>query len=1145
MNRHIFLLLAASVAHLHGANVWDGGAGDGLWSSLANWDDDVLPTSSPTFPASAPNKQVNLGGTRTFQRVVMQGGYRLHSGRLAVFGGGTGAEIESTGDNMLDATYGTESFGNSVKLIQNAGGTLTVNGATSGFQKGVTLNAMGTIVATSTIAPASGSSFTKTGAGLARLTASASVQGAGSGRFVSQGTLILNGTANSAAAWTVDGGRLGGTGTLNSAVTAGATLGSVIAPGDPASADGIGTLTVAGSVTLGENATLEVQLGAPGTGDRLALTGALSIAAHTGLWVRAAAGATPAGSYTIVTHGGARTGTFVLLDAPAGTTVDYSVPGEVRVVVTAPAATENITFPAASGVLDVTQPPYNAIPNDGIDDTAAIQAALNAYPNGRRIVYLPNGTYDISDTLSWPAGVPGATDYKRTVMQGQSRDGVILRLKNNATGFQDPANRRAVIYTGPAPAQRFGNSVRTLTVHTGSGNPGASGVQFNANNWGSIRRVKIISGDGQGVTGLDLHFTSEIGPLLVQDVEVEGFDHGIRTDDAINGIVLERITVRGQNVAGVRNSGQVFSVRDFLSVNSVPAFTNGTSPFGGVDTGGACSLLDARFVGLPGAENVAAITSAAFLHARNVITTGYLRVLSRPLTSGTATVNGASLDEYRTNSISSLFTSPARGLGLPVEDPPDVPWDAPADWANVADFGAVGSGGTDNTAAFQAAVDSGKPTVFVPPGGTYQINGDVLIRGNVRRFLGTHANVSGGGRLVVVDAAPPVVRIERANFPGIAVQTSRTVVVSAVACGSVVATGTGKLFIDDVVGDRFQFLNPRAHIWARQLNVENDSETNIVNDGATLWILGLKTERGQTKVETKNGGFTELLGMHNYSTTNPGTAPLFTITDAAASFATVAESNFNGTPYAQYVRETRGGVMNTLASSTLPARTSANGKVMTLYTGFDGAPKRPLDCSAAPLSPTSIALTWSDQSWDETSFQIERSADGTSWSTLATAAAGATIHTDSSVAPGSTFQYRVRAVNGTAASAPTAAASATTPTLFQSWLVSFGLPANVNPLADDDHDGVPLFAEYALGGTPLTGDTALLPTVSRTANLLTLTYSRARAELTYLVETSPDLSPGSWSTAGVNQGTPGPTVTASYALSGEPRRFIRLRIVGP
>ncbi len=47
-------------------------------------------------------------------------------------------------------------------------------------------------------------------------------------------------------------------------------------------------------------------------------------------------------------------------------------------------AAEEITFPADGGIVDVRD--YGAQPDDGLDDTAAIQKALDAFPNGNRCI---------------------------------------------------------------------------------------------------------------------------------------------------------------------------------------------------------------------------------------------------------------------------------------------------------------------------------------------------------------------------------------------------------------------------------------------------------------------------------------------------------------------------------------------------------------------------------------------------------------------------------------------------------------------------------------------------------------------------------------------------------------------------------------
>ena len=71
------------------------------------------------------------------------------------------------------------------------------------------------------------------------------------------------------------------------------------------------------------------------------------------------------------------------------------------VVWLAAASAEDIRFPADAGVIDVTRPPYRASGDGRTDDTTAIQQALYDYPAKNRIIYLPNGTYLVSDTLRW------------------------------------------------------------------------------------------------------------------------------------------------------------------------------------------------------------------------------------------------------------------------------------------------------------------------------------------------------------------------------------------------------------------------------------------------------------------------------------------------------------------------------------------------------------------------------------------------------------------------------------------------------------------------------------------------------------------------------------------------------------------------
>ena len=381
-------------------------------------------------------------------------------------------------------------------------------------------------------------------------------------------------------------------------------------------------------------------------------------------------------------------------------------------------SSENITYPVDSGVLNVKS--FGAKGDGVTDDTAAIQDLLNAHPNGHRIIYLPNGTYLVSKTLTWPAGTPGkGDDYKNITLQGQSERGVTIQLKDNTPGFLSSMIPKAVIFTGPAPAQRFGNSVRNLTVDTGRGNSGAIGIQFNASNQGSLRQVTIQSGDGQGIQGLDMNFADEIGPLLVKNLTVKGFQYGIRTGFRINSQTLENIKLQNQSIYGLYNTGQVLNIRGLNSNNSVTAIYN---------AGGRLTLLDSSLQGRGAASGLPAIKSdfPLDLVVRNLKTSGYQVAIQ----NNNQVKVGPTVVEYISGLALNPSSSPAQTLNLLIKETPDVPWDNPATWANVMSYGATPNDGQDDTAAIQAAIDSGKTTVYLPVG-YYNLRGTVLIRNNV------------------------------------------------------------------------------------------------------------------------------------------------------------------------------------------------------------------------------------------------------------------------------------------------------------------------------------------------------------------------------------------------------------------------------
>jgi len=76
------------------------------------------------------------------------------------------------------------------------------------------------------------------------------------------------------------------------------------------------------------------------------------------------------------------------------------------------------------------------------------------------------------------------------------------------------------------------------------------------------------------------------------------------------------------------------------------------------------------------------------------------------------------------------------------------------------------------------------------------------------------------------------------------------------------------LFTVDTVGKPI-WVPAGAEVWSRQLNIENHN-TTVVVDGGRMWVLGLKTEQGNSGIANVTaGGELELLGVFSYATSGP------------------------------------------------------------------------------------------------------------------------------------------------------------------------------------------------------------------------------------------------------------------------------------
>ncbi|WP_414584581.1 glycosyl hydrolase family 28-related protein [Scytonema sp. PCC 10023] len=612
---------------------------------------------------------------------------------------------------------------------------------------------------------------------------------------------------------------------------------------------------------------------------------------------------------------------------------------------------------------------YGAKGDGATDDTQAIQQAIRENVGTNRVLYFPQGTYVVSDRLEW-RNTNGKWE-SQLRLQGQNRATTIIKLKNDATGYNDPNNPKAVVhsasglyvhgerdgdkdYAGKGEGnEAFANYIEDLTIDTGN-NPGAIALDYLGNNTGAVRNVTLR---GEGLVGLDMS-RKWIGPALIKNVLVEGFEVGIRIASEVNGMTLEHITLCNQKTVGLENSGNIVAIRDLWSSNTVPAVRNNNIT-------SLMTLLDSELYG--GNSLVSAIenNNNSRLFARNVRSSGYQSAIMQD----NNVLQGATVNSFTSSAPLTLFTSILNAsLNLPVEQPPSFHDNNLSNWANVEDFGAKGKNPDgsdewgDDTAAIQNALDSGKSTVYIPPG-KYYVSDTLRVRGNVRKIIATNATLSAGGTAFqdannpkpffrIEDGAAPDVTIEHVSINNITPNaspaligfehaTSRTLFLKDMSCCSWRTTdqkyvfrnmpGAGKLFIENIAGETWRFEHPQQ-VWARQLNTEGRNK-KIVNNGGKLWVLGLKTEGGNvnTVLETKGGGASELFGALLYVTESVSPNEIAFINDNSQVALSYATRSYGTNDFQIQVQETQGSQSRQLTRDQSFQYT--NGTTVPLYVG--------------------------------------------------------------------------------------------------------------------------------------------------------------------------------------------------------------------
>ena len=500
------------------------------------------------------------------------------------------------------------------------------------------------------------------------------------------------------------------------------------------------------------------------------------------------------------------------------------------------------------------------------------------YAPDARIIYLPAGTYFVSDTVSYTLknlqnvylSKPYSELTRGIHLMGESRDNTVIRLADNSKGFEKGSLKAVISYTNaPEACERECSNVSQLntftdiTVDCGKGNEGAIALRFVANNSGNVQNVRLKA-DG-GAIGLQLACSTE---GVFRNIEINGFDEGI-CSNATSMCVFDTVDFRNIGKACIhsrRANGQVFRE---ISGCDAPMF----------------ELEDGRgkqcFFGDPLYEGD---------YKRNYL----------------YRIQGDSV--YRNGErIADNSAGEHRGM-------PRVDVDITADnYAFVDDYGAKGDGMTDSSEAIQAALRSGKEIILFGAG-HYLVNRKIYVPKTVKLIDFMFCDLYSGPQLISGELDSLFVIDEDSDeqlcfanlyafeqfyghfhfvchaakrdllLKNVHTQTAamyfNTVGGSRVYLDNCACT-TGTYSLDTILSRRgyspvfchmipFEFHG--QEVLAYNLNPER-ADIEVLNDGSQLVVYGLKVEGTGTSVKTVNGGrnfiYISHAGIGNPNAENP------------------------------------------------------------------------------------------------------------------------------------------------------------------------------------------------------------------------------------------------------------------------------------
>lgn len=571
--------------------------------------------------------------------------------------------------------------------------------------------------------------------------------------------------------------------------------------------------------------------------------------------------------------------------------------------------------PSGYPAVDVTKNSTANLVGDCVTDNAKAFSLLlsqgglrsSATTNGGSnplYLYFPPGCFATSQPL---------TIYGNTwTFWGAGPQRSYIRLLPNSPAFNTGT---ATQFFSPQSVTRnanFREYIYNLGFNVGAGNPDAIPFTTVQNNSGAVRNVQIWADDSSCPYAINLN-REYPGPMLFKDVAVYGCKTAYSSGHGEYSVTFEDFTTEGQTVAVLDNQFIKASIRHWLSDNTVQALRVYGKAIANV------AVLDSKILNGDSRTPGITVETGCAAYLKNVIATGY---------SPTEIDAGSGPAVTRTGNIEQAWTGPGQSvfdheqspdsLHLEVRETP-APNDPPAGrWtqlrATVADWPAQ-------------IANSASTTVYAAPG-IYSAKGitQIVVPDRVDHLEFYQAKFPTSSPqivLAVAGSSPKPLFIDGCLYKSCQIvhSGSRPVVVRDSTLYSYTAQdGAGDLYIEDsnLISDAKMAINfyPSQHIWARQLNLEQNSANKFDCSGCKIWILGYKTEQATPSIVLTDRAQAEIFGFFFYQNVAPvssGTASVY-LTDSSLFATGWTQVDRPGRGQSNWIIEKQGPTASSLAT---------------------------------------------------------------------------------------------------------------------------------------------------------------------------------------------------------------------------------------